>query len=85
MARRKAQKNYYVATDINGQMFSITAPNAKTARVVALNNDTPIINCQRVFKRGGNLSHQIMKDKDIINAKFEIARQKMAKIKLEKV
>ena len=23
MARRKAQKNYYVATDINGQMFSI--------------------------------------------------------------
>ena len=65
MAKRRSQKNVYVAVGADGKMFSITAPNAKTARIVALNNETPVISCQRVFKRGGTLGGQAMKKGDV--------------------
>jgi hypothetical protein len=65
MAKRKNQKNSYIAVGMDGKMFSITAPNAKTARVVAQNSATPIVSCQRVFKRGGGLGKQVMRKSDI--------------------
>ena len=65
MVKRKDQNNSYIAIGIDGKMFSITAPNAKTARVVAQNSATPIVSCQRVFKRGDGLGQQIMRKSDI--------------------
>ena len=70
MANRKAQKNSYIAVGVDGKMFSITAPNAQTARVVAMNSATPSLTCQRVFKRGGKLGNQVMKKSDIFLQTF---------------
>ena len=56
----------YIATTTTGELRSITAPNAKVARVVAQNSAEPIRSCQRAFKRGGMLGHQIMKKSDCL-------------------
>ena len=56
----------YVITDNSGNITSVNAPNAKVARERALSNTSNICSCQRAFKRGGNLGHQIMKKSDCL-------------------
>lgn len=62
--KRKAQKNIYIATLANGEMATITAPNAKTARIVALNSADPVVGLNRAFKRGGKIGNQVMNKSD---------------------
>ena len=56
----------YIAPTTTGELRSISAPNAKVARIVAQNSAAPIRSCQRAFKRGGVLGHQIMKKSDCL-------------------
>ena len=67
MAKKRKVNNIYEATGINGETFVINAPNAETARIVALNSETPIVSCQRVFKNGKFVGKEIMKKSDIFS------------------
>lgn len=77
--KRKAQKNIYIATLANGEMVTITAPNAKTAKIVALNSADPVVGLSRTFKRGGEIGNEILGKMQIGLAKCEYYLNEMNK------
>ena len=65
MKKTRKHSYTYIMTTAQGIELSLNAPNAQAAKIAVFASADPIISCKRVFKRGGELSRQIMKKSDI--------------------